>query len=344
MLVEDPGETTCGKPAVVRNYNPVPTLGPRRPAGLPPPPTACEEVMFAMTPFDPQHDVKPLEEDCTGDQGGGAPRSIVNGRCSANLEANNQVQPKWRSRLAKELELGGRFIGWSSSEWRSYLASKKLLSVNYDTIVSLDWPHFCGDATEGCGGARGWCYTLGGQLGGADARSIKAAVSDRLARDFPDLFADVVVNEVHELVDGGALPYPNLRVSGSGEAHIAHVPALARVKDRGVQLWGFSKSIKIALEMRKIGASIMFSCDATTPRSKLDEAIKNGFALAYTSIGAGDHPPVGTTVTFPLHRSGRVREVVDTPTVCPKVVEEFFNGKRRQAACQSLCRRCHSVR
>ena len=250
---------------------------------------------------------------------------------------------KWKQRLKVELELGEVLKGLTLENWRSKLAGKKLVSDNFDTVISLDWPHYCGHATKGCGGPNGWCYTLGGQVGGSQGRSLRAAMTDRLARDHPDLFADVVSRDVFSFVNSGKLSYPNIRFSGSGEIHKSHFPALLGLKDRGVHLWGFSRSPKLALELRSQGISVLFSCDATTPQKTLSLAREGGLKLAYTSLGVHDAPPVEAFVVFPVHRSGRVREIVDSQNICPKISQEFLNVRRKPASCQQVCTLCHSA-
>jgi hypothetical protein len=260
------------------------------------------------------------------------------------LPVQKLVSAKWRIRLKEELTLGTRFNGWSPAMWEEYLAKRRVLSDNYDTVVSLDWPHFCSGATVGCGGNHGWCYTLGGQIGGSAKRSARAAITDRLARDYPHLFADIVSEEVGQLVKGGRLPYPNIRFSGSGEVHQSHLPALLALAQRRVHLWGFSRNIRIADHLTKEGISVLFSCDSTTPRQTVSEALRRGLKLAYTSTGVDDQPPLDAFVVFPLHCSGRVREIVVSESVCPKILEEYLEGRRKKAACQFNCTRCHMVR
>jgi hypothetical protein len=251
---------------------------------------------------------------------------------------------KWRRRLAEELDLAARFEQWSIEEWQSYIASRDILNANYDTVVALDWPHYCGGATEGCGGSKGWCYTLAGNVGGGRARSMRAAATDQLARQFPSLFADAVASEVFAHVEAGRMPYANLRFSGSGEVHAAHIPALVELRARGgVRLWGFSRSIDVARQLDEAGICVLFSCDLTTPPARVKSARALGLKLAYTSTGVNDPPPLGTFVTFPVHRSGRVKEVVSADSLCPKVVEEYLDGKRREGACQWRCTRCHQA-
>jgi hypothetical protein len=248
---------------------------------------------------------------------------------------------KWKLRLKEELSLRKLFDGWNQDQWRQKLKNASLLSDNYDTVVSLDWPHYCGGATEGCGGKNGWCYTLGGQLGGGVKRSKRAAMTDSLARNHPALFGEVVAAEIAKLVSARELPYPNLRFSGSGELHPSHLPALFQLRNRGINLWGFSRNIRLAIQLRRHGISVLFSCDITTPVSRIDDARNSGLRLAYTSTGVSDPPPDGTFVTFPLHRSGKVREIVSAGSVCPKVAQEYLEGKRTRAACQARCTRCH---
>lgn len=248
---------------------------------------------------------------------------------------------KWKIRLGEELSLRESFDGWNSDQWRQKLKTTNLLSDNYDTVVSLDWPHYCGGATKGCGGKDGWCYTLGGQLGGGAKRSKRAAMTDSLARHHPDLFGEIVATEIGKLVSMQEIQYPNLRFSGSGEVHPAHLPAILQVKYRGINLWGFSRNIRMAIALRQHEINVLFSCDATTPANRIAEAQKHGLRLAYTSTGVSDNPPEGTFVTFPLHRSGKVKEIVLSTSVCPKVEQEYLEGKRTPAACQTRCARCH---
>jgi hypothetical protein len=248
---------------------------------------------------------------------------------------------KWQIRLEEELSLREPFDGWNTDQWRRKLKAANLLSDNYDTVVSLDWPHYCGGATKGCGGKDGWCYTLGGQLGGGAKRSRRAAMTDSLARHHPELFGEIVAAEIEKLVSTREIRYPNLRFSGSGELHPAHLPAILQVKAQGINLWGFSRNIRMAIALQKHEISVLFSCDATTPDSRIAEAREHGLGLAYTSTGVSDKPPEGTFVTFPLHRSGKVKEIVLANSVCPKVAQEYLDGKRTRAACQTKCARCH---
>lgn len=260
----------------------------------------------------------------------------------SSKQAGQPVQ-KWRIRLEQELAHVEEFDGWDEDRWQQHLKQTKILSNNYDTVVSLDWPHYCGSATEGCGGASGWCYTLSGQLGGANKRSRRAAMTDSLARSFPHLFADAAYREIRSLVIRGKIPYANLRFSGSGEVHSSHINALQLLKEKGVNLWGFSKNLRICEKLREKKISVIFSCDSTTPIDVLESAIERRLPLAYTSTGIEDYPPQGSIVTFPVHRSGKVKEVVMTDTVCPKIEEEYMMGKRSPAACQLVCTRCHQT-
>ena len=154
--------------------------------------------------------------------------------------------------------------------------------------------------------------------------------------------ANSLRRKIQKAVDVGSLSYPNLRFSGSGEVTEAHMAALAEVSRRGIRLWGFTRSLRLAGRLREIGASVIVSCDATSPPRLSEEARREGFPLAYSSSGVADAPPDGTLVTFaPVHRIGRVREVVDAPSLCPKVLTDFFEDHRPEGFCQRFCQRCH---
>lgn len=155
------------------------------------------------------------------------------------------------------------------------------------------------------------------------------------------MFAELVAAEVKQLVVDQKLPYANLRYSGSGELTRAHVPALTLVQAEGIQLWGFSRTLSVAAKLQLLGIPVIFSCDATTDGRELAFARSMSLPLAYTSMSAMDQPPEGTVVTFPVHRGGRVREVIDTSSLCPKVVADFMEDARQPATCQSRCHRCH---
>ncbi len=251
-----------------------------------------------------------------------------------------EPKSRWRLRLDKELVFRPEFEDMDENEWRNLLKGRRVTSSNYDTVLSLDWPHFCANATLACGGPNGWCYTFQGNQAGK-LHNRHAAMVDVLARNFPDIFGEHVAAEVQTIVDEGKIPYPNLRYSGSGEVVDAYLPALRQIQSRGVLLWGFTRNLQLGQELRKLGASVIISCDNTSPPGFIEKAKELMFRLAYSSNGVNDLPPVGTLVTFPVHRVGRVREVVDSPSVCPKVLADFLDDCRPKASCQLICQRCH---
>jgi hypothetical protein len=247
---------------------------------------------------------------------------------------------RWRQRLAKELSFREDFRQLDVDGWRALLLKRSVTSKNHDTVLSLDWPHYCAFATSACGGPEGWCYTFQGNQA-SKLHNRHAAMVDVLASTQPLLFAEAVEREVKQAVDRGLLPYPNIRFAGSGEVIDAYIPGLKEVLRRGVHLWGFTRNLKLAQQLRKIGAAVIVSCDHTSAPGFIDEARTAGFPLAYSSSGVEDRPPAGTLVTFPVHRVGRVREVVDAPSLCPKVLADFFDDCRPAGSCQRLCLRCH---
>jgi hypothetical protein len=166
---------------------------------------------------------------------------------------------------------------------------------------------------------------------------------DELARSHPSLFAASVTGEVQNAVAQGILNYPNLRYSGSGEMTRAHLPALKRVAENGIHLWGFTRQLDLVEPIWAIGASALFSCDRSTPTSAMDKARAIGVGLAYTSSHVEDVPPPEAVVVFPLHRGGRVKEVVDSDSLCPKVLEDFMYDQRSERFCQEKCHRCHGL-
>lgn len=248
--------------------------------------------------------------------------------------------PRWRIRLDKELAYRAEFESLDEQGWEALLRSCSVTSQNHDTVLSLSWPHFCAHATESCGGSEGWCYTFqGNQVSKAHNRH--AALVHFLATRQPRLFAAKVRQEVEKAVDRGDIPYPNVRLAGSGETIQSHLPALQKVLEQGIGLWGFTRDLRLAERLRQIGVKIIVSCDRSTPAHFVEMASELALPLAYTSVSVNDHPPEGTLVTFPLHRVGRVREVVDTPTLCPKVLTDFLEDSRPKAYCQRHCHRCH---
>jgi hypothetical protein len=249
---------------------------------------------------------------------------------------------KWERRLREELSHRQHFAELDRAGWRKLLSRTRVTSDNYDTVLSIDWPHFCAGATDGCGGAGGWCYTLHGNQA-SQSHDAKVAMVDLAARRCPDLLASKVVSEVRAAVTRGALAYRNLRYSASGEVASAHIPALRLIADQGVRLWGYTRQVRIGVLLRSVGAAVLFSCDRSTSPATIEEARREGLGLAYTSLGVTDVPPSGRVVTFPLHRAGRVREVVDDPALCPKVVDEYLHESRNKAWCQARCVRCHLV-
>jgi hypothetical protein len=249
-------------------------------------------------------------------------------------------QQRWRQRLKKELAFLPEFANLDESAWRVLLKGRSVASSNHDTVLSLDWPHFCGNATSACGGREGWCYTFQGNQAGK-LHNRHAAMVDVLARNHPELFAERVAEEVTSAVKTGLMLYPNLRYSGSGEVVEHYLPALQAIQDMGIRLWGFTRSLNLGQRLRKIGAKVVVSCDKTSPTGFIKEAQRLKFSLGYTSSDVNDVPPQGTVVTFPVHRVGRVREVVDAPSLCPKVLADFLDDYRPKASCQLVCRRCH---
>lgn len=249
--------------------------------------------------------------------------------------------PRWRQRLEKELAFRPEFDDLDETAWRALLKKRRVASSNNDTVLSLDWPHFCAHSTPACGGPQGWCYTFQGNQAGK-LHNRHAAMVDVLARNFPVIFAEQVTAEVNAAVQAGLMPYPNLRYSGSGEVVEAYVPALRGVCERGVRLWGFTRNLRLARQLRDMGAGVIVSCDKSSTPGFVEEASADGFPLGYSSNGVHDLPPKGTVVTFPVHRVGRVREVVDSPSVCPKVLADFLDDCRPKASCQLICHRCHN--
>lgn len=256
------------------------------------------------------------------------------------MTAKGTLQPRWRNRLEKELIFCPEFESLDANGWEKLLRTRSVTSQNHDTVLSLDWPHYCAHATEACGGPEGWCYTFQGRQAGR-LHNRHAAMVDTLARREPALFARHVQAEVEKAVAKGDMSYPNLRVSGSGELIEAHVPALLEVARAGVWLWGFTRNLRVADRLRRHGISIIVSCDRSSSPQFLQKAREMGFPLGYSSAGVSDRPPEGTLVTFPVHRVGRVREVVDSPSLCPKVLADFFHDSRPEAYCQKGCSRCH---
>jgi hypothetical protein len=257
----------------------------------------------------------------------------------SDLQAEASL-PRWRKRLIKELAFRGEFENLDHNAWKSLLRRRSVTSANHDTILSLDWPHYCAFATTACGGPEGWCYTFQGKQAG-ELHNRHAAMVHVLAVKEPLLFAEAVESEVIRAVSKGLLSYPNIRFSGSGEMIEAHVPALVEIARRGVKLWGFTRNLKLAEQLRTFGASVIISCDRTSPPSLIKQAQEKEFPLAYSSSGVDDVPPPGTLVTFPVHRVGRVREVVDTGSLCPKVLADYFEDARPRGYCQRYCHRCH---
>jgi hypothetical protein len=267
------------------------------------------------------------------------------GHLAASPEASVEqtpsgAQPKWRRTLEKELAHVSFFEGLTEGEWRQLVRRRRVTSINHDTVLSLDWPHYCAGATMSCGGPKGWCYTFNGHQTNYHHMR-KVAMVDVLARTFPRLLAEKVAGEVTRAVANGTLPYPNLRYSGSGEVNVKHIPALELLAQCGIRLWGFSRNIIVARALRDVGASVIFSCDKSTPQPVVAAAMAEGLPLSYSSEGVDDVPQQQSVVVFPIHRSGRVQEVVDLPELCPKVVHEYLHHERPRATCQTVCHRCH---
>ena len=254
----------------------------------------------------------------------------------------NGVVPKWKRRLDVELSFAVQYAKLSLKELEAIIIDHTITSENHDTVLALDFPHYCYSASVGCGGARGWCYTFQGHQS-FSAHHRKVALIDAASKNAPHALARKCVSEIKTAVTAGRLSYPNIRFSGSGEVMPHHLVFLKLIAEYGVQLWGFSRNLKIANQLRTLGAAVHISCDQTTDPGLIKKARQQGFPLAYTSIGVHDKPPEGTNVTFPLHRSGRVREIVDSSSLCPKVINEYFNQQRAAGSCQKICTRCHKM-
>ncbi len=255
---------------------------------------------------------------------------------------DGRLTEKWRQLLAQELQYRNALTGQSTEKLTELCKRSKLLSGNIDTGVSLDFPHYCTGATPLCGGPRGWCYTFSGRHC-SEGHHQKVALIDVLSVKEPELLAATVLTEVDNARVKGLVSSMNLRYAGSGEVAPHHLPALKIISSKGIKLWGFTKRLDVALSLRAIGASVLFSWDSSSKLDLVQEAVTNGFQLAYTSADALDRPEIPSFVVFPLHRQGRVREVVDCSNLCPKVVEEYLTDTRRPGACQSRCTRCHEA-
>ncbi len=247
---------------------------------------------------------------------------------------------KWKILLKKELGHQVKFADLSSSEIRKRISEINVLSENYDTVLSLDLPHYCSGATEACGGKSGWCYTFQG-FQALPNHIRKVAFVDYCIKRYPEYVLDKVIQEVNIALLKKKIFYPNLRFSGSGELTHHHLPLIGMLKKNGINIWGFTKNVDIAIKLKKLGASVIFSYDRTSPIEKVQQAASAGIALGYTSSGVLDIPKHKAFVVFPLHKGGKVQEVLDHPKLCPKVVEEFLTGKRNAASCQVTCNRCH---
>jgi hypothetical protein len=250
---------------------------------------------------------------------------------------------RWEAMLSRELKARQKFECFDEADWRRQCNKSRVTSSNHDTVLSLDWPHYCLGATEGCGGPQGWCYTFHGYIA-SPAHARRVAFVDALASLQPIIFAECVASEVSAAVKLQKIPYPNARYSGSGEMALHHLPALAELINKGVHMWGFTRRLEMAEKLREMGASVIVSCDASSDLEFINSAHRAGFPLAYSSINIEDHPPKGTVVTFPVHRGRFVSEVTAAPNLCPKVVEQFMQGTRKKAYCQNLCRRCHLLK
>lgn len=250
------------------------------------------------------------------------------------------MAPRWKRRLTREVSYQSALGSLDPNQFLKLTTKKRVTSYNHDTGLAIDWPHYCAHATTACGGEKGYCYTFSG-FQATDAHSRHVALVDFFARRYPVYFADKVALEVAQGVSEGRLAYKNLRYSGSGEISLSHLPALKLVLQHGIHLWGFTRDITIALELRNLGAATIFSCDATSAPNAVDTALRHKLPIAYVSSGVDDFPPFDAFVVFPVHRGGRVSEVVDHPSLCPKVLFDFFHDSRPLGSCQTSCLRCH---
>lgn len=250
------------------------------------------------------------------------------------------MKERWKYRLKKESSYNDFFNSLDLNNFLLFIQKKRLTSQNHDTGLAIDWPHFCLHATTACGGKNGYCYTFSG-FQATKAHDQHVAMVDSFARRFPEYFAEKVAKEVTQGVCEGKLSSKNLRYSGSGETHQDHIPALSLIIEHGIHLWGFTRNIDIAIKLNNIGARSIFSVDCTTSPSVVKKALQNDIPIGYVSSGVDDLPSFNPLVIFPCHRGGNVNEVADHPSLCPKVLYDFYHSKRPAGSCQFNCLRCH---
>jgi hypothetical protein len=247
---------------------------------------------------------------------------------------------KWKVKLDIEMKLKKKFESLSISDLSKKIELKKILSDNHDTVVSLDFPHYCYYSTESCGGKNGWCYTFQGYQSMNNHYS-KVALIDIASEKIPKLLAKKISSEVNTVFKNNKIPYPNIRYCGSGEISKKHLKLLNYIKDEGIHLWGFTRNIELGKILKNEDISVIISIDKTSDKKVYTNASDNGLKIAYTSDSIDDVPPKGCHVVFPVHRLGKVKEVGDFESLCPKVVSEFFTGCRKNGTCQNECKKCH---
>ena len=252
----------------------------------------------------------------------------------------NRNHNKWKRYLIKELQYERKFRYLNINRLEKIIKRTGLLSKNHDTFLSLDWPHYCKYATDGCGGKNGWCYTFFGNQA-TQTKLQKVALVDFISTKYPEYFAEKVEKELSVFINKGKIRYKNIRFSGYGEINKKHLKALHLLASKDIRMWGFTKNPWIIKTLLDLGIYVLFSCDKTTPSAYMDFILKSGIDIAYTSSGINDRPPLNTKVTFPVHISGNVKEVIDHESLCPKVVEEFLTKQRQNYWCQLRCQRCH---
>lgn len=220
----------------------------------------------------------------------------------------------YQRRFEKELAVTAAEIDERS------LWSLPVLSENSKCSVSLDLPLTHCQPTKACAAV---CYASQGTQYFRKSVVKSLAVARLIERD-PEHVARKMIDEAEGRI---------IRIAGSGELLPRHKELLDYVEQFGGSWWGFTRRVDTHREL----PSLMFSFDATTPRSVMAYVREQVpvHRRAYLRRVGDPESSLAVAVTFPVHGSltPQVDHVPNHDTDCPST-------RGYVAGCWA-CKRCY---